>query len=559
MSPNASAENGPESEKFLFELLDQYTQLLHRGTESQRQEFLNRNPAVHELAQCLNAVESLAATNRQSSQVDPQLPSPARSSNTDQPDSQPSRFGDYELIEEIGRGGMGVIFKARQIKLDRVVALKLILANRLASAEGIRRFYLEAKAAGGLKHPNIVSIHEVGEVHGQHFFAMDFIPGTTLASVLATDPPHWETSVNQLISLASAVGHLHSHRVVHRDLKPSNILIHDDGTPFLADFGLAKVDTVKGTHTQTGAIIGTPNYMSPEQAAGTPEDITGLSDIYSLGAILYEMLTGSPPFQNKHPFDTLVDVIQREPVPPRHRNRQIPAELELVCLQCLEKKPHRRYQSAVELIEDLQRVLKQEPVSTPRASWFMKITRRARRSPALLSQLGALLLVALIVQVRFLIEPVSVASHMQVMTVLGCWVLSQFVFRILSRNSVWEITVRIAWLTTDVILLTLVLYLAGAAPDPKPLGPLVVGYPLLIVSSGLFVRQRLVWFTTLMSLAAYVVLLMLLPGERQPIHYPALFMTILVLVGFIVVYQVHRLRILGRFCQPLQASESPFR
>jgi serine/threonine-protein kinase len=559
MSPDASTQNGPESEKFLFELLDQYTQLLHSGTASQRQDFLNRHPAVQELAQCLDAVESLAASHRQGSQVDPQLPSPERSNNADQSESQSSRFGDYELLEEIGRGGMGVIFKARQIKLDRIVALKLILANRLASAEEIRRFYMEAKAAGGLNHPNIVSIHEVGEVHGQHFFAMDFVPGKTMASVLATDPPHWETSVNQLISLASAVGHLHNHRVVHRDLKPSNILIHDNGTPILTDFGLAKVHSAKGTHTQTGAIIGTPNYMSPEQAAGTPEDITGLSDIYSLGAILYEMLTGSPPFQSAHPFDTLVHVIQREPVPPRQRNRQIPAELERVCLQCLEKKPHRRYQSAAELIEDLQRVLRREPVSTPKAGWFTKITRRARRSPALMSQLGALLLSALIVQIRFLIEPVSVTSHMQVMAVLGCWLLSQFVFRILSRNSVWEITVRIVWMTTDVILLTLVLYLAGAAPDPKPLGPLVVGYPLLIVASGLFVRQRLVWFTTLMSLAAYVVLLLLLPEERHPIHYPALFMAFLVLIGFTVVYQVHRLKMLGRFYQPPQASESPFR
>lgn len=561
MAPDTSAQNGPESEQRLFELLDQYTTLLHSGTDSERRDFLDRNPAIVELANCLDAVQGLAAIGLPGSEVDPHLPVAEMSAASDQltSDAQSSRFGDYNLIEEIGRGGMGVIFRARQTKLDRVVALKLILANRLASVEEIRRFYTEAQAAGRLKHPNIVSIHEVGEVHGQHFFAMDFIPGTTLASILSEGPLHWETSVQHLISLASAVGHLHSHQVVHRDLKPSNILIHDDGTPYLTDFGLAKVHSANSTHTQTGAIIGTPDYMSPEQASGTPEDVTGLSDIYSLGAILYEMLTGQPPFKSEHPFDTLVHVIHREPVPPRQRNRQIPPELELVCLQCLEKNPHRRYQSAGDLSQDLQHVLKREPVTTRRAGWILRLARRARRSPAFVSQLGALLVTALILQVRFLIEPANLQSHIQVMTVLGVWVVFQFVFRTLSRNSAWEISVRIAWLTTDIVLLTVVLYLAAAAPDPKPLGPLAVSYPLLIVASGLFVRQRLVWFTTLMSLAAYASLLVLLPAERRPLHYPALCLTIMVLVGFIVAYQVRQLRILRRFCQAEQPSRHLFR
>jgi len=556
MPPETSASNGPESEQQLFELLDQYTTLLHRGTESERREFLDRNPAILELAGCLDAVQDLAASGLPGTEVDPHLPL-ATGNAVGQPltaDGQSSLFGDYELIEEIGRGGMGVIFRARQTKLDRIVALKLILANRLASVEQIRRFYTEAQAAGRLKHPNIVSIHEVGNVHGQHFFAMDFIPGTTLARLLTEGPLDWETSVKQLICLASAVGHLHSHRVVHRDLKPSNILIHDDGTPYLTDFGLAKVHSAGSAHTQTGAIIGTPDYMSPEQASGTPQDVTGLSDIFSLGAILYEMLAGQPPFKSEHPFDTLVHVIHREPVPPRQRNRQIPPELELVCLQCLEKKPHRRYQSADELIQDLQHVLQHEPVSTRRAGWILRLVRRTRRSPAFVSQLGALLVTALIVQVRFLIEPANLQSHIQVMSVLGIWVGLQFVFRALSRNSAWEISVRVAWLTADIVLLTVVLYLAAAAPDPKSLGPLVVAYPLLIVASGLFVRQRLVWFTTLMSMAAYISLLVVLPDERRPIHYPAVFLAIIGLVGFIVVYQVRRLRILRRFCRPEQAS-----
>ena len=249
---------------------------------------IERHP---ELARCVRCIELL-------DRLAPERP-PANRRNAAAQSSTPQSFGKYELLEEIGRGGMGVVFSARQTDLDRLVAVKMILSSRLASADDVGRFHAEAKAAGSLRHPNIVAIHDAGEVHGQHFFAMDSIEGHRSHRL---SPPVLSSRSRRaecLAAIGKAVQYLHEHHIIHRDLKPSNILLAPDGTPFVTDFGLAKALAFDSPHTETGTMVGTLGYMPPEQTLGEPA--TPRSDVYSLGAILFEMLAGRPPFQNASP------------------------------------------------------------------------------------------------------------------------------------------------------------------------------------------------------------------------------------------------------------------
>ena len=227
--------------------------------------------------------------------------------------AMPQDFGAYELLAEIGSGGMGVVYKARQKGLERLVAIKMILASHLASPDQVRRFQEEARAAAGLKHPHIVHIHEVGQCHGRHYFAMEYIEGMSLAERLARGPLKPEEAARLVLHVARAVEHLHRHGYIHRDLKPSNILLDAEGEPYVTDFGLAKAFAPGSQATTTGVIAGTPSYMSPEQAAGHNAEVSRSSDIYSLGAILYEAMTGRPPFRAESPLDTLLAVLGGEP------------------------------------------------------------------------------------------------------------------------------------------------------------------------------------------------------------------------------------------------------
>jgi serine/threonine protein kinase len=272
-------------------------------------------------------------------------------------------FGDYELLDEISRGAMGVVYKAKQRSLDRTVAVKMILGGRAASETDIERFHGEAEAAASLQHPSIVSIYEVGEHEGLHYFSMDFIDGESLADrVTRDDRLSPEQAAVWLRAMAEAVDYAHRRGVIHRDLKPSNVLIDRAGQPRITDFGLAKRQGRGRDLTQTGTILGTVAYMSPEQAMGRTKDVVPASDIYSLGAMLYEMLTGQPPFEADTLQGTLSQVAEEEPVPPRKRRHGIPRDLETICLRCLEKRPERRYSSAAALAEDLDRYLDRRPV-----------------------------------------------------------------------------------------------------------------------------------------------------------------------------------------------------
>lgn len=301
------------------------------------------------------------------------------------------RVGDFELLDELGRGGMGVVYRARQISLNRMVALKMILPGRLASAADISRFHAEAEAAAKLKHPHLVAVHEVGELEGQPFFSMTLIEGTTLAKKIAGVPLLSREAAELLIPVCRAIAEAHRHGVLHRDLKPSNILIDVDGRPYVTDFGLAKqlrVSDVSQTGetseriaqslTNTGAVLGTPSYMAPEQAAGQRGTIGPTSDVYSLGAILFAMLTGRPPFQATSPVDTLLMVLEQDPIPPRMLNPQADPDLELIALKCLQKPSDLRYPTADAIADDLQAFLAHEPISA-RSSHFSQILSRAFR------------------------------------------------------------------------------------------------------------------------------------------------------------------------------------
>jgi serine/threonine-protein kinase len=292
----------------------------------------------------------------------------------------PAAFGDYELHEEIGRGGMGVVYRATQKSLGRTVALKMLLRRDLASPADLARFRSEAEAAARLDHPGIVSIFEVGECEGHPFYSMQFVEGTTLSRRLAAGrlPPREAAAL--LAKVADAVQAAHDRGVLHRDLKPSNILIDALGEPHVSDFGLAKRLEGDASVTHTGAILGTPCYMSPEQAAGSRGDVGPTSDVWSLGAILYQMLTGRPPFQAATPMDTLLAVLESDPPVPRSLERGVDRDLEMIALKSLQKPQDLRYASAADLAADLRSFLAGEPVAARRGGFSDVFARLFRET-----------------------------------------------------------------------------------------------------------------------------------------------------------------------------------
>ena len=301
-------------------------------------------------------------------------------------------FGDYELIRELGRGGMGVVYEARQVSLGRVLALKMIAEGRLAPPDDLRRFRREAEAAAHLDHPNIVPIHEVGEHDGRPYFSMKLVDGGSLARTSEQSRLDPSVSARLLAIVARAIDYAHRRGILHRDLKPSNILLDRRGVPHVADFGLARRTGAEGTSTIADAIVGTPAYMAPEQAEGRREAVTTSADVYGLGAILYEILTARPPFRGKSVLDILQQVREREPDRPRSIDPSIPRDLETICLKCLEKEPARRYDSAEALAEDLERWLEGRPIAARRASVVERSYKWARRRPTAAALLLACLL-----------------------------------------------------------------------------------------------------------------------------------------------------------------------
>ena len=288
-------------------------------------------------------------------------------------------FGDYELLEEIARGGMGVVYKARQKSLDRLVAVKMILAGRFASTAELQRFRNEAKAAAQVDHPQIVPIYQVGEHEGRPFLCMKLVQGGSLAQQLDGTPMPTSQAVPLVESLARTIHDAHRRGLVHRDLKPANVLQSPDGSYLITDFGLAKLLDGSEGLTRTDQIMGTPSYMAPEQAWGRTREITPAADVYALGAILYETLTGRPPFRAATVPETLELVRSEEPAPPRLLNPKIEPDLQTICLKCLEKEPRDRYPSAEALAEDLDRFRRGEPIDARSYNVIARISRTLQR------------------------------------------------------------------------------------------------------------------------------------------------------------------------------------
>lgn len=336
--------------------------------------------------------------------LNPEEPRPPLVANAGSPtsaDSKALRFGDYELLEEIARGGMGVVFKARQISLNRTVAVKMILAGRLASHAERQRFRTEAEAAANLQHHNIVAIHEVGELEGQPYFSMDLVEGMSLTNLVKQRPLAGKTAAAYVKTIAEAIHYAHQRGVLHRDLKPSNVLIDRFDQPRVTDFGLAKrlSDSLLSTRrlplTLTGQVLGTPNFIPPEQA-GADGAVGPPSDVYSLGAILYYLLTARPPFTGRTVQETLAQVANVEPKALQAWNPEVARDLETICLKCLQKDPARRYAAAQELADDLGRFLRGEPIQARPVGRFERTWRWCRRYPAVAS-LGASLVITLAV------------------------------------------------------------------------------------------------------------------------------------------------------------------
>jgi len=299
-------------------------------------------------------------------------------------------LGDYELLEEVGRGGQGVVFRARQKSLNRTVALKVISLGQWASKGHVKRFRREAEAAASLDHPSIVPIYEVGERDGSCYFSMKFVEGGQLDEVVRRTPMSIRHAAELIAKVARTVHYAHEHGILHRDIKPGNILLDQKGEPLLTDFGLARLVEAESTVTRTLEVMGTPSYMAPEQAAGQTTKLSKAADIYGLGAVLYQLLTGHPPFAGGTTFETVRLVLDTEPRPPRLLNPKIDRELSTICLKYLEKDPKRRYASALALAEDLEHWLKHEPIRAKRSGFFIHARKWMRRKPALAALIASL-------------------------------------------------------------------------------------------------------------------------------------------------------------------------
>ena|GEM_PF-281221 len=457
-------------------------------------------------------------------------------------------FGDYELLEELARGGMGVVYKARQKSLKRLVALKMILSGELASPAEMERFRLEAELAANLDHPHIVPIYEVGEHEGRHYFTMKLVEGGSLSRKIDRYQNDPQAAARLLASIARAVEHAHSQGFLHCDLKPANILLDSNGQPHITDFGLAKrVMDEDSQLTVSGAIMGTPSYMAPEQASGQRRELTPAADVYGLGAILYELLTDIPPFRASTIMETVVLVLEREPPPPSQLREGISPSLEKICLRCLEKAPRDRFASAGELADCLERYLQGEDVEGD--SLPQRLRRWTRREPELVSRLGGLGVMAILTQVNFQkTERPNLKVHLLVMATLGLWALASFFYQTCLRRGVRATPIRRLWAATDITLLTvLIKTLQGFQTS------LLVGYPLLIAASGLWSNASLVWFTTVLAELGYLILLVddLLyrpqTGGPLPAQYPNIFMAALAVTGFVVARQVKRIWALSQY------------
>ncbi len=415
------------------------------------------------------------------------------------------KLAGYELLEEIGRGGMGIVYKARQQQPNRIVAIKMIRGQDFASAADVQRFYNEAEAAANLDHDGVVPIYEVGEHDGMPYFSMKWIEGQSLAELLKSGEVSQRTAVIWLQAVCEAVGHAHERGIVHRDLKPSNILVDRSGQPRVTDFGLVKYVNRDSTLTAAGDVMGTPGYMAPEQAVGDSDRVTAAADVYSLGAILYRILTGRPPIQADHVnLAGLLRLIEEHDIlPPKAVNRRVPRDLNTICLKCLEKEPERRYADAGELADDLDRYLEGETIQARPLGWNRQVLRWARQQPGLAATwfaAGLFYLYHLFCVYVLKDAEITREFHFYATAITATWCIGAWVFQRLLILSAGRPRWLFAWATMDVTLLTLLLFSTDGARSS-----LAVVYHALVASSVLRFRVALVGYVTALSITGYLI------------------------------------------------------
>lgn len=449
----------------------------------------------------------------------------------------PVQFGEYLLLREIDRGGMGVVFQARHTRLDRLVALKIMRSGELANEEELQRFRAEAESSAAINHPNIVPIYEVGEVHGLVYFTMAFIEGEDLKSLAERQRILPKEAAKIVARVTDAVSAAHRCGVIHRDLKPSNILLDVSGEPFLIDFGLAKkARSDNQALTRTGQILGTPAYMAPEQAKG--DQPTPASDIYSLGAVLYELTAGQPPFSGPTAVDVLLQVLNRDPATPRKVDKRTPRQLECIINRAMAKDAGDRYSSAEQLMADLQRFILDEAIELPRPTLWERAATWWRREPVLVSHLYAISAVLLIVLAASLVRGTNQPLLPLKILLLGGWVVASVAFQRLSIVEKFQSQMHWLWAGFDVAIYTTLMYFA----DP-PRGLLLIGYPMMVAASGLFYRVRFVAFVTVSCIAGFLVLSALVddPTTSRP-DFCIIYISGLAVIGLCLLSMIRRVR-----------------
>ena len=411
-----------------------------------------------------------------------------------------SDWDAYEILDEVDRGGMGIVYRAKHKELNRIVALKIIRSGEFANGNEIARFRREAQLAAQLVHPGIVPIYEIGERNNLIYYTMAFVEGCPLLELARSPTLSIAAKVQLVYQLTQALQYAHGQGVAHRDIKPSNILIDLHGSPILIDFGLAKSTHAESDLTQTGAMLGTPSYMAPEQIQYHQDHDLRLSDIYSLGAVFYYLLVGRPPFVGPTNFDIMLQLKDRQPVRPSRLNRQVDRELDTICLRAMEKIPSERYTTAAEFGRDLERWINGSAVTSPTKSPWVRWIRWWKQEPGLVSHAVAICVVILVVLLSHLLG-YSLTHLPTQLTVLLTWLLICFPLQRWILQSKDTIVPAILWGLIDLFCVS---WLIATAGPPRSL--LLVAYPLMITASALFYRTRFVILMTTACILAFLVL-----------------------------------------------------
>lgn len=542
------------------DLIAEFLESVERGEIPDRQQLLDFYPEWHQdLSDFFKNHDRffVADSDRQSKSTLRQditlAPTPAEgksnlvvSETTDSSTFAQRTIGGYEIVDEIDRGGMGIVYRAKDLQLDRTVALKMIRAGRMASESDVQRFRAEAQAAAKLDHPGIVPIYEVGTHQGQPYFSMAFIEGAKLDDFHKKNELSVRDACQLVRDVAIAIDHAHQNGLVHRDVKPANILIDQAGRPRVTDFGLAKNLEKDDGLTSTGEILGSINYMAPEQASARGDLVDRMTDVYSLGAVLYYLCTGQPPFETDNPVDTLLKILDAQPVSADRLNPELDAEVVAICMRCLEKEPKNRYLTAAEFANEIDRYLKGEPVQAMRSGIMIRIRQWSRQEPGLVGHLVGLGLIEITRGIDVFFEYFFFGqrfhSYLDYSVIIWLWVVVCLILqRVQNRIPKQGVHLQFAWSAADLGFLTWILLRVEGN-----LGPLFIAFPLVVVVSGLFSRVKLVAFSTILSLISFEIVFLTRQESGEFAHYGFVGAAAIVVIGTVVGLMVHRIRLLNR-------------